>query len=92
MLTFTLASEVLLSEAVPETLIRPDTVEPDEGVEIEMYAVEGVRFGGLPPLLPPLAAAVAANARRKNKTRTIGRWRDGCWTDRVRRESMRRSL
>jgi hypothetical protein len=68
-LIFTLASEALLSEAVPETPICPDTVEPDEGVAIKMDGVEVVCFGGLPPPLPPLAAALAAKTRRKKKTR-----------------------
>jgi hypothetical protein len=81
---------VLLSEAVPETLIRPDTVEPAEGAAIEMVGAE-VGFGGLPPLLP-LAEAVAANTKKKKRARVTGRRGDGCWADLVKRESMRRSL
>jgi hypothetical protein len=92
-LTLTLASEVVLSEAEPETVTGPDTVEPDEGEAIEMVGVEEVPFPGLPPPLPPgAAAAPAANRRRKNGASATGRWRNRRWANRLRRASMRRSL
>jgi hypothetical protein len=92
-LTCTLATEVPLSEAEPETLTGPDTVEPDEGEAIEMVGVEEVPLGLPPPLPPPgAAAAPAANRRRRRSPSITGRWWSRPWSDRTRRESMRRSL
>ena len=81
------AVEVPLSEAEPDTVTGPDSVEPDEGEAIEMV---GVPFGGLPPLPP--AAAPGANTRRKKSANASGRWRNRSLASESRRESMRRSL
>jgi hypothetical protein len=88
MLTFTLASVVLLDEAEPETLTAPVAVEPDDG-----EAIETVGFEGFPLLVPGAATAPAAKIKRKNRvSAAVGGWRNRRGAKRLRGESMRRSL